>query len=88
MDHLEFNPLKGTQLSIDTIVAELKAERERINDAINALNEISSNGTSSKHSTTTAPQKSGGMTAAGRKRISEMMKARWAARRKKAKSKT
>ena len=74
-------------MTIASIVAELKAERERINHAIIALEGTSPNGAASKQATATAPQKRGGITAAGRKRISEMMKARWAERRKKAKSK-
>ena len=32
--------------------------------------------------TTTAPKKKGGITPAGRRRLSQLMKARWAARRK------
>jgi hypothetical protein len=82
----ELNSLNGTDLSLDTIVAEFKAKRGRINHAIIALEGTSSNGAGSKHATTTVSQKRG-MTAAGRKRISEMMKKRWAERHKKAKSK-
>ena len=74
-------------MTIDTIVAELKAERDRINHAIIALDGLSANGAATPRAVT-QPKKRGGMTAAGRKRISEMMKARWAARRKKAKSKS
>jgi len=35
-----------------------------------------------RKTTTTAPKKKGGITPAGRKRLSQLMKARWAARRK------
>ena len=74
-------------MSIDTIVVELKAERDRINHAINALDGLSANGAATTHAVIQA-KKRGGITAAGRKRISEMMKARWAAKRKKVKSKS
>ena len=70
------------------IVKELKAERNRLDKAIVALDgandtgatvatdEPSGNGASS-------PRKRHGMSAEGRKRISVMMKKRWAERRKK-----
>jgi len=78
-------------LTIDTIVTELKAERDRINHAITALEGMSSNEAApaavTKQAKATAPKRRGGITAAGRKRISEMMKRRWAERRQKAKSK-
>ena len=78
-------------MTIATIVTELKAERDRINHAISALEGTSSNegaySSTRSQAKATAPKRSGGITAAGRKRISEMMKKRWAERRKKSKSK-
>jgi len=75
-------------LNIAVIVLELKAEKNRIDGAIIALEGLSSNGGASNHtpshSKVATAQKSGGLTAAGRKRLSELMKKRWAERRKKA----
>jgi hypothetical protein len=67
-------------LDISAIVVQLKSERNRIDEAIKALDGGSANGNR-------AVARKGGMSAAGRKRISEMMKKRWAERRKKAKPK-
>lgn len=72
-------------MNIAAIVSELKAERTRIERAIVALEGLSSNGVAP----TAAPrqasaQRRNHLSAAGRKRISEMMKKRWAERRKKA----
>jgi hypothetical protein len=76
-------------LNIATIVSELKAERNRIDRAVAALEGLSSNGTPSKTQSLRGihSQKRGHLTAAGRKRLSEMMKKRWAERRKKATAK-
>lgn len=76
-------------MNIAGIVSELKAERTRIDRAITAIEGISPkpNGAAShyapKQAKTAVAQKSGGLTAAGRKRLSELMKKRWAERRKK-----
>ena len=74
-------------MNIAGIVSELKTERTRIDRAIAALDGLSANGAATTH-TVKQPKKSGGLTTAGRKRLSEMMKKRWAERRKKAKSKS
>jgi hypothetical protein len=74
-------------LNIADIVAELKAERSRLDAAIGALEGLSSNGSTSStphHAAAARPEKHKGLTAAGRKRLSELMKKRWAERRKKA----
>ena len=75
-------------MNTQKIVKELKAERNRLDKAIVALDgattteatvatgESTSNGASS-------PRKRHGMSAAGRKRLSILMKKRWAERRKK-----
>lgn len=75
-------------MDIQEIVKELKAERIRLDRAITALDgantteatvaadEPAGNGTPT-------PRKRHRMSAAGRKRISVMMKKRWAERRKK-----
>lgn len=77
-------------MNIEAIVVELKGERDRIDRAISALK-----GTFSKvarsgvklHKAPAGKQKRGRLSAEGRKRISEMMKKRWAERRKKAPAK-
>jgi hypothetical protein len=71
------------------ILTDLRAELNRIDRAISALESLDGTGISkmAAPSTQPAPVKARGrrrMSPAGRKRISMMMKARWAARRKKA----
>jgi len=77
-------------MDIQKIVAELKQERERLNRAIAALEGI--NPSSSAVAIAAAParkarRRRGGLTAEGRKRLSELMRKRWAERRKKVNSK-
>jgi ABC-type transporter Mla subunit MlaD len=69
-------------LNLVDIVVQLKNERDRIDQAIAALDGASgdTNGTVRKGS----PTRKGGMSAEGRRRLSEMMKKRWAERKKKA----
>jgi len=74
-------------VDITTIVSQLKAQRTQIDGAIATLEGLASNGASSNgtaKSATVQTRKRGHLSAAGRKRISEMMKKRWAERRKKA----
>jgi hypothetical protein len=79
----------GSALDIERIVAELEQERDRISQAIASLKGINSSG-STRRSTAgkgrSEGQRRGGMSPAARKRLSEMMKKRWAEKRKKAKS--
>ena len=75
-------------MSIEQIIAELDDQIARLTEARRLLSGNEVNGTKTSVSGE-APKKSGRpkgriMSAAGRKRISEMMKARWAARRKQA----
>jgi len=67
-----------------TILADLKAELTRLNQAIAALESLDATATATTPAAIAAPKQSkkGGITPAGRKRISEAAKARWAARRK------
>jgi hypothetical protein len=73
-------------LDIERIVADLKKEKEQIDRAIEALQKVGSLGgvgkTSGSASTVSNKQKRG-LTPAGRRRLSLMMKKRWAERRKK-----
>src|SRR5208282_744605 len=69
-------------LDLSTIIAELKSERDKIARTIAAL--IGSAGVSDKGATRkAAPKRRGGITPAGRRRLSLAMKRRWAQRRAK-----
>jgi hypothetical protein len=76
-------------LDLARIVADLKKERDRINRAIAVLESLSSPKPDVRQSMPApgkiAPttQKRGGLTPEGRKRLSDLMKKRWAERRKK-----
>jgi hypothetical protein len=78
-------------LDIQKIVSELEREKDRISKAIAALVESASSSLTTRKSDrvgkTTPPVKRKklrrGLTPAGRKRLSEAMKKRWAERRKK-----
>jgi hypothetical protein len=65
-------------LNLDNILAQLKQERDRIDSALAALGGLSQS-TNGLTSRTKLGRRGGGrhMTAAGRKRLSEMMKKRW-----------
>jgi len=75
-------------MDIQNILGDLKAERERIERAIAALEGLGSHRRRGRpvgsKNVAKAPRRH--MSAAARKRISEMMKQRWAERKKKAKS--
>ena len=69
-------------MDLSTIITELKSEREKVGRAIAALME--SAGGSGKGATRKAKSKrQGGITSAGRRRLSLAMKKRWAERRAK-----
>ena len=74
-------------MNIEQIVAELKSERARINSAIAAIEGLNSTGRRRGRppGSTSAPKKRGRrrMSAAARKRISQIQKQRWAVWRKK-----
>jgi hypothetical protein len=75
-------------MELTAIVSELKKERDRLNRAIAALEGTDGVKTGSAKIAATAPVvrkgKSGSrLSPEGRKRLSEMMKKRWAERRKK-----
>jgi hypothetical protein len=78
-------PPKETILDLESIVSELKTERDRIARAIAALEKDSMGGrrNSAGRSSASAktPTRGRGLTPAGRKRLSDAMKRRWAARR-------
>ena len=69
-------------LDLERIVADLKKERERIDRAIEALEKVGV-GKRSGSGSTISNKKKRGLTPAGRRRLSLMMKRRWAERRRK-----
>jgi chromosome segregation ATPase len=76
-------------LDLERIVTELEQERDRLNRAIAALKGVNSSAMR-RHNVGNgrmAEKRTGlGLTPAGRKRLSEAMKKRWAERKRKAKS--
>ncbi|MGA6971837.1 MAG: hypothetical protein WBY93_09430 [Candidatus Binatus sp.] len=77
-------------MDLEKIVADMKKERDRLGKAITALLGSAFSGGVKKKSvgrpkgSTTKKRKRGGLTPAGRKRLSIAMKKRWAERKKKA----
>jgi hypothetical protein len=78
-------------MNITDIVKQLKSERESLTKAIEALEGIEGgsqgiarNGTKPARKAKAAKQAPNGLTPAGRKRLSLLMKKRWADKRKKA----
>lgn len=74
-------------MDIQQILSDLKNERDRIDAAIRALEGGSSKRGPGRPAGSGAGKKRRTMSAAARKRISQMMKLRWAERKKKAKAK-
>lgn len=81
-------------MEIDKIVADLQKERDRLAKAIAALLGVGSGGNGRRRGrkpgtkmAATRRKRRGGITKEGRKRLSELMKKRWAERRKKGMSK-
>lgn len=73
-------------MDLDSIVAELKGERDRISRAISLLENESTKivrKTAAPTKVAASKKRRGGLTSAGRKRLSEAMKKRWADRKKK-----
>jgi hypothetical protein len=72
-------------MEVSQIVSELQKERNRIDRAIAALNGTDTQRaakTSAAKLTARTPKRRGHLTAEGKRRLSEMMKKRWAERRK------
>ncbi len=70
-------------MDLARILAELKSERDRIDRAISALTEVGAIGASPAPGKRMTGRKRKGITPAGRKRLSEAMKKRWAEKKKK-----
>lgn len=74
-------------LDIQRVIADLKRQKEQITQAIDALEGLAPAGNHNHNSSPRAAQnrrKGGHISAEGRKRLSELMRKRWAERRKKA----
>jgi hypothetical protein len=76
--------MRGATLTLDTILTELKAERERLNRAIAALEGTSAAGDGRKKAQDTEKTSRRRMSAAARRRIGEAKRKWWAERKKKA----
>ena len=75
-------------MDLGTIVSALKKERDQLNRAIAALEGVDTAEKTVKSSrptaiASTAKKRGHGLTPEGRKRLSQLMKRRWAERRKK-----
>ena len=71
-------------MDLDRILTELEEERDRLSRAIGLLKEVKAPRVDRKTAALNpANFKRRGLTSAGRKRLSEMMKKRWAEKRKK-----
>ena len=86
-----FSMIRSQSLDTKQILTDLRTELSRLDKAINALESLDSTGSTVARrgrpaADQAAPQqrRARRLTAAGRKRLSEMMKKRWAERRKKA----
>ena len=68
----------GEQMDTSRIIAELTAERNRLDKAITTLESVNTNHRSGRTITRTPRRGRRRLTAAGRKRLSELLKKRWA----------
>jgi hypothetical protein len=81
--------LKERIVDLGTIVSELKKQRDQLDRAITALEEVGEAGRTTVKSARpaaiarTAKKRGHSLTPEGRKRLSQLMKRRWAERRKK-----
>ncbi len=72
-------------MTLDTILTELKAERDRLSQAIATLEGITAAGLGRKKAQSTKKPSPRRMSAAARNRLSEAKRNWWAERKKKAK---
>jgi hypothetical protein len=73
-------------LDIRTILEELRRERDRIDEAITALEKVSHQSAGRRGPRPGDKPRRRRLTPEGRKRLSEMMKKRWAERKRRAKA--
>jgi hypothetical protein len=79
------NKYQGEIMDLRKVVSELKQERDRLDRAIAALEGIGASAAATNKSSVAKRAKKHNITPEGRKRLSDMMKKRWAERRKKLK---
>ncbi len=72
-------------MTLDTVLTELKAERDRLNQAIAALEGTTGAGLGRRRAQSTEKSGRPRMNAAARKRLSKAKRKWWAERKKKAK---
>ena len=65
-------------MDTERILADLRSQRDRLNQAIAALEGISSDGARRQPRTGAKRGRRGGISAAGRRRLSMLLKKRWA----------
>jgi hypothetical protein len=70
-------------VDLETLVADLKRERDRLSQAIALLSGDSAAPGRTAPKRATPPKRRGGITPEGRRRLSLAMKRRWAERRRK-----
>jgi Spy/CpxP family protein refolding chaperone len=74
-------------LDLSQIIEELKRERARIDEAIDALEQVGGKGTRrGRGGRQSGPKRKRRLTPEGRKRLSDMMKKRWAERKRRARA--
>jgi hypothetical protein len=74
-------PVRGAIMDTDRILAELRVERDRIDRAISAIEAVNSTGRRRAGRPTKAARKArqrGRMSAAARRKLSRLLKQRWA----------
>jgi hypothetical protein len=78
-------------MSLESIISDLKSERNRIDQAISVLQSSQARNRrkptaprKASSANTSSPKRRGHLSAEGRRKLSQLMKARWAERRKKA----
>ena len=70
------------QRLLELALKGLEAERERIDDELTQLRRQFGTANGTRPAPQASAERRGGLTAAGRKKLSDMMKKRWAERRK------
>jgi hypothetical protein len=73
-------------LDVSKILEELRSERTRIDEAIAALEKVGKTGARGRIGRPPGRPRRRRLTPEGRKRLSEMMKKRWAERKRRAKA--
>lgn len=73
-------------MELRLIIEELKRERARIDEAINALQQVGGSGRRRRGARQSGAPRRRRLTPEGRKRLSDMMKKRWAERKRRAKA--